>query len=589
MNKWNLDSLYKDFGTQYQNDLKSLQTLGEKFLSTVDSLGTDKQKSIETVVKYYEEVMPLFFKLSAFPRLIVSTDVKNQEASANLGRVMAFVPVKSKIDVKVANYLKDCDLDDLCTKSEIIKTYKYYLSALKSKTEHMLSENEEVLIAELNLSGGNAWSKLALSLPANLLVDIELEGKTQKLPLAQVRNLAFSSDKEIRKVAYFAELEAYKQIEDVQAMCLSNIKMQSSTVSKKRGFKSILDEMCDHNRISKETLDALLSAMDDYLVHFRRYLSKKAEYLGHKKGLPFYDLFAPVGEFSKTYTYEEAQEIVLENFRSFSSKMENVAKRAIENKWIDVEPREGKRGGAFCSNLNFINESRIMLNFTGSFGNVTTMAHELGHAYHGSVLASEPNLNWSYTMPVAETASNMCETILTQNFMEKLSDSEKLGLLESNISDANQVVTDIFSRFKFETEVINQTHDKTLSSEELCALMVKAQKETYGDAMNYEYLHPYMWANKSHYYSTGLHFYNYPYAFGSLFSLGLYSKYLENKEEFVKKYDDLLIETGKNTCEEVAKVMDIDITKKEFWTTSLEQIKKDIDLFCILIDKELSK
>ena len=322
----------------------------------------------------------------------------------------------------------------------------------------------------------------------------------------------------------------------------------------------------------------MISAMTDYLPEFRKYLKRKGEYLGHKNGLPWYDLYAPIGEASKEFTIPEAQDYILKNFSTFSPHLENVASRAFNENWIDYRPYKGKRGGAFCANLKPIKESRILSNFTGGFGDVITLAHELGHAYHGDNIFTENPLG-RYTMPLAETASIFCETIVKKAALRDAEGDELLSILESDLQGSTAVIVDILSRFIFETSVFDNTKTNFLDENKLKELMLDAQKQTYGDGIDPEYMHPYMWVWKPHYYSTGLSFYNFPYAFGLLFAKGIYGVYQKEGDSFTEKYDELLRATVKMDVEDVALMAGIDVTKKEFWVTSLEVIKEDIDLF----------
>ena len=417
----------------------------------------------------------------------------------------------------------------------------------------------------------------------------EIDGEVKNLPLPVVRNMAYSADKNLRKKAYEAELKAYEKIEETSAACLNGIKGEVITLCELRGYKSPLEETLIKSRMDEDILNAMFTAIKESLPAFHKYFRKKAELLGHKNGLPFYDLFAPIGSMNRTFTYEEAREYIVNNFRTFSHKLAAFADRAFENKWIDAEPREGKRGGAFCSNLHPIKESRIMANFDGSFSNVITLAHELGHGYHGLCLTEESILNSKYPMPLAETASIFCETIVVNAALEEASEEEKLSILEASLQDAGQVIVDIYSRFLFEDEVFERRKDHSLTVKELKDMMLEAQKKAYGNGLDHAYLHPYMWVNKSHYYSAERNYYNFPYAFGQLFSKGLYVKYLENKEAFVKKYDEFLRETGKNNINDVAKIMDIDVYSVDFYRSSLNLIEEDIEKFVELADKYMEK
>jgi len=328
-----------------------------------------------------------------------------------------------------------------------------------------------------------------------------------------------------------------------------------------------------------ETLETMIAAMKESLPVFRKYLRRKGEILGHSNGLPFYELFAPMGNVEMEFDYEKGKAFVEENFRTFSNKLGDYARTAFDGQWIDVYPREGKVGGAFCSNLHMLGQSRIMLNYGNTFSDVVTMAHELGHGYHGDCLKEEEYLNSDYPMPIAETASTFCETIVKKAAIKTASKEEAFSILESELGDCTQVIVDILSRFIFEKNLFEGRKESSLSSNELKELMVEAQKEAYGDGLDPEYLHPYMWICKPHYYEAGYNYYNFPYAFGLLFAKGLYAEYLKRGEEFVKQYDKLLSVTGKLKVAEVTKIMNIDINSIDFWRSSLKIVEEDIEKF----------
>ncbi len=585
--KWNLDALYTDFDAQYEDDLKALKELIQDFdYFSINELSCNTEAILFKYIELNEKINTLSSKLYAFPALINSADTKNEKAEKYLDIIEQLLTQLTAPLVRFKRWLKDIDqLELLAEKNHKIKDNLFHLNEYKKETHYLLSDGEEVLISKLRLTGGEAWSKLHGKLTSNLMVSLRIEGTEKEIPLSEARNLAYDKDPKIRKHAYEQELKSYEKIEDAIAMSISSIKREADFTNGFRGYKSSLEKTLMDSRLSSDTLQAMLNAMKKYLPEFRKYLKKKGESLGHKKGLPFYDLFAPIGESNKTYTYDEAQRIIIDHYASFSPSLMEFAKKAFEQNWIDVEPREGKKGGAFCFNLPFINESRILTNFTGSFSNVSTLAHELGHGYHGQIIAEESPLNRSYPMPLAETASILCETIVMNNLLQTLETSEALYVLENSLTTSTQVIVDILSRYIFESELFDKSSESSLSSKQLQEIMLKAQKEAYGDALDHNTLHPYMWINKPHYYSPELHYYNFPYAFGLLYAKGLFAQFLKDKDVFVKKYDQMLRETGKNTIENVAKMMDIDVTKEDFWIDSLEIIKKEIDQFCELIDK----
>jgi len=311
-------------------------------------------------------------------------------------------------------------------------------------------------------------------------------------------------------------------------------------------------------------------------------MRKKASMLGHEGGLPVYDMAAPMGGTDKEYTFDEARDFIVEKFGSFSDELGNFALNAFNEKWIDAKMREGKVGGAFCANLHGIKESRIMSNFAGAFSDVTTLAHELGHGYHGDCLKNATNMNSEYPMPLAETASIFCETIVMNAALETATPDEAISIVEHSLQEASAVIVDILSRYIFETELFEKRKEASLSVDELKDAMLRAQKEAYGDGLDHDNLHPYMWACKPHYYEAGMNFYNFPYAFGLLFAKGLYARYLEEGDDFVSKYKSLLFETGKNDIRGVLATVGVDSSDINFWRGSLDIIKKDIDTFLAL-------
>ena len=582
--KWSLDELYSGFDSEeYKNDFERLKKLIEGFTKWAEKeldLDGDRVTLIGDYIKFSGEILTTFIKLRGFANLSSAVDARDETAIMEMDKLSLLYTGLTKPEVDFQNFLKEIDnLDELIESSKLLKEHEFILRDIKENTKYLLSEEEETLISKMKNTGSNAWSNLQNKISSTLLVDIELDGKKQSLPISVVRNLAYNKDAEVRKTAYYCEQEAYKKIEESSAAALNGIKGEVITVSELRGFKSPLEETLVKSRMDRETLDAMISAMEEFLPVFHKYFKKKAELLGHKEGLPFYDIFAPVGEVNMEFTYPEAMEYIISNFNKFSDKLGTFVREAYEKNWLDIEPREGKRGGAFCSNLHPIGESRVLSNFNGSFSNMTTLAHELGHAYHGSNLMNESILNSSYPMPIAETASIFCETIVVRAALEEASKEEALIILESSISDAAQVIVDIYSRFTFESMLFDARKSHPLSVSELKETMMQAQKKAYGDGLDHNTLHPYMWLNKPHYYSAGLNFYNFPYAFGLLFSKGLYAEYLERGDAFVEEYDDLLNATGKYNIQDVALRMNIDVHNPEFFRNSLKLIEKDIEKF----------
>ena len=335
--------------------------------------------------------------------------------------------------------------------------------------------------------------------------------------------------------------------------------------------------------MQRQTLEAMLGAMDEYLPKFWQYLKAKGKALGHENGLPWYDLFAPMGKSSTKFTTQQAKDFLVAQFESFNPEEAQMIADAFDQEWIDFFPRSGKVGGAFCADVEAIGQSRILTNFDGAFGDVVTLAHELGHAYHNHCIRSQRILNHDYSMPLAETASTFNECVVMASAIAGAADDqEKLALIESQLQDAAQIICDIYSRYRFETMVFENRPEQFMHADQLCDMMTQAQKQSYGDGLDENVMHPYMWVCKSHYY--GPTFYNFPYAFGGLFARGLYAQYEKEGASFIPKYNLLLQTTTVATAEDTALVAGIDLTDKQFWRDALQTIADQIDQFCALVE-----
>lgn len=576
---WNLDTLYSSFESEvFIQDFEKLK----KELTNLNawSGSEDTKESIEEFLTDLSKIYMLHDRLQHFIELTFTTDTNNGTALKYMDQLENTMTKLTKPMVRFQYYLKEIpNIRTLEDQSDLIREHIFVLEELKQESQYLLSEQEEIIISKLKPTGSSAWENLQSKISSSLMIPFEENGEIKNLPLAHIRNLASDINADVRKRAYEAELGAYPRIEESTAASLNAIKGEVNTIGQMRGYESALEEALIKSRMDPAILDAMLMAMKNRLPILEKYFFRKGELLGHKNGLPFYDLFAPISSEEPKYTLEESRKLIVEKFRTFSDELADFTDFAFNNQWIDIDPKEGKVGGAFCAYSHSIKESRILTNFTGSFDDVSTLAHELGHAYHGSLLTEESVLNIHYPMPLAETASIFCETIVTQSLLENASKNESANILEKVLQNAGQVITDIYSRFLFESEVLNKRKDHPIMVDELKEIMLNAQKETYGKGLDENYLHPYMWACKPHYYSGSLSFYNFPYAFGLLFAKGLYSIYEKEGDSFIEKYKTLLKVTGKMKIADVTQLVGIDITRPAFWEGSLDLIEKEVDLF----------
>ena len=581
---WDLTVFYKDFDDpEFKDDLARLPKEIDAFTAAIAAPTEDEVRKLVSLVHQEEALSCLFERLSMMIELNFAVDANNKLANAALAPLMRANMDSSLAANAFSRYLASLEnLDAIIDADDELKARAFALREAAEDAKHQLPEALEKPVLKMQLSGGEAFSHLRDKLDATLLVDYD--GK--QIPLSAVRALAYDGDADTRRRAYEAELASYKKIELPMSFCLNNIKAEGETMAALKGYKGVLDMALAHSRMDEKTLEAMWTAIREALPEVREYFKAKGRLLGHENGLPFYDLFAPVGQSTRTYTVEEARALLLDLFGKFCPEMGEMMRTAFDEGWIDMFPREGKSGGAFCSGYYAKNISRVMTNFAGSASDVSTLAHELGHAFNNRMLHHKPIMMTETPMPLAETASTFNETLLISQLLKTATPEEELTLLDSCLTEQTQTMVDIYSRFLFEQKVVAAQADHALDVDELKETMLWAQEQSYGDGLDPEYRHPYMWACKSHYYSTGVHFYNFPYAFGGLFARGLYARYEKEGEAFVPVYCDLLSRFGSDTIANVTASVGIDVTTPDFWREAVESVLVQVRRFVELADKQ---
>ena len=578
---WNLDRIYKGFeDPAFAADMDTLRALVKQYNAFAEGLESmEALAGLRQGIELEEKLMQLFMKLISYAQLRQSVSTRDSECGSRLGQILQLLSAIAGAEATWKAWAaKQEGLMDMVANDELLKEYTFRFENLRKESTYLLGSLGEEIAARMQLSGGNAWSEMHGYLTST--VPVEYNGGITNL--SAIRNLAYDPDPAVRKAAYEAEIACYDKIKAPVAYALNSIKLETISDCQLRGYASPLDRTLAQSYMKRETLEAMLGAMVEYLPKFRQYLKAKAQLLGHENGLPWYDLFAPVGTAGRKYSTEEARDLLVELFSGFDAQMAQMIRTAFDEEWIDFFPRDGKSGGAFCADVDCIGESRILANYDGLFTDIDTLAHELGHAFHNECVRSHRALNKDYSMPVAETASIFNECVLMNAAIAKTEDKqEKLALIESQLQDVTQIIVDIYSRFRFEAMVFENREQQFMDADALCDIMLKAQEESYGDGLNPDIRHPFMWICKSHYY--GPTFYNFPYAFGGLFARGLYAQYEKEGAAFVPKYKKLLYTTPIATAEDVAKVAGIDLTDKNFWRSALQTVADKIDAFCQLV------
>ncbi len=609
--RWKLDSIYPGFDSpEYTGAKARLSSIALELSAHLDLVTEGSHRDSASFDPWFRALIDLQNAASSLDETLGSWCYAQYSADTTDRRAMSELNAIEELSVPFsalhARYLeiigsRPALVRALATSDPEMARYRNSLEDDLFWQTRVLAPAEEDLVADLSRSGASAWSRLQeqMTSTADCLWDAATgERKT----LVELRALAHSPDKATREKAFEKEIETCKSIAIPVAAAINGVKGWSITMNERRHWEgdaqgaatnaassAALAKSTKQGLISAKALDALILTMEESLPAWRQYLKSKAKLLGAGTGAgnnacAFSDLFAPVGDNGREWSWDEARRTVTENFARFSPSMGAFAEKAFSQGWIDAEPRPGKIGGAYFTDMPDAKEGRVLCNFDGSFSSVLTVAHELGHAYHADVLKDEPALLRSHPMTLAETASIFAETVVFEDEMSRVDAGAKIGLLEMHLQDGCQILVDILSRFYFERSLFERRKSGELSPEELCELMVDAQKKTYGDGLDPERLHPYMWLVKCHYYSESLAFYNFPYAFGQLFALALYARYRKEGPSFAAAYDRVLLDTGSMDAVAVTARAGFDIETQDFWRAGVGVFMEQIEEFRALVD-----
>lgn len=579
---WDLSVLYDGFDDpRWQADFRLAREAAWEALGYVKGL-TPERFTAETAgeaLARIDRAFCLHSKTTTYAGMLHVADSARQDALNMLEALDATGADNALTMSALARLILKTGTAERLAADPSLSVYADFFRRQAELAPHALPEETEAAVLRLQQTGGQAWSRLRGVLEASMTAEVELGGEKKTLPVTQVRAMFTSADPALRRRCMDADIEAGSKEAAVFAACLSGIKGEALAIAQMRGYESVLDWMLSISRMKRETLAAMLAAIEGALPAFRRFLKAKARLLGYREGLAYCDALAPVGRDSRSFSLAEARQFLVDAFSGVDLALASFMDDAFERRWIDAMPRAGKQGGAMCFPLHTQGESRVFLNFDGSLSGVVTLAHELGHAWHSRCLFRHPFVNRDAPTPLCETASTFNETLVYARMLEGAAGEERLFYLNAVLSGAVQNVVDIYSRFLFEDEVMNRRAEGGLDAGDLCGIMEKCQLAAYGDSLDPQALHPYMWVDKVHYYIPDFHYYNFPYAFGLLFARGLYGKYRRQPEGFFTRYERLLEQTGMLNVEEAGLVMGMDLTDEDFWKGALDDFEAMADEF----------
>jgi oligoendopeptidase F len=590
--RWDLSAIYGGLDDRnFTNALEGLYAAVDRLAAQYDELdihATEPREptaadiaGVEAVLDASNELQTELRRVSAYLYALTTIDSRDDHAAALQVELQTRTAALAPLAKRLGSWLAALGVDAVAAQSLTAAEHEFVLRMAAEGAELQMSEVEESLASELAPSGVFAWQRLHGDVSSQLMVEIRgADGSIERVPMALARGLATHADPDRRRRVYEGELAAWATVAVPLAAALNGAKGAVGVLNRRRGFADDLEPALRGNNVDRATLDAMTEAVVASLPTFRRYFKAKARLLGYDASLPWWDLVAPVGSTTDT-SWADATDRVHAAFAEFSPDLATLAARAFEHRWVDAEIREGKRGGAYCVGVER-DVSRVMMNFDGSHNSVTTLAHELGHAFHNVALAHRTPLQRRLPMALAETASIFCETLLFEQAASRATDEhERLALLDTHLAGTSQVVVDIHSRFLFETELCKRRRRTSLSVSDLCAAMLDAQEAAYGDGLHPDHRHAYMWAAKPHYFTP---FYNWPYTYGLLFGIGLYARYLADADQFRAGYDDLLSSTGLADAAELGERFGIDVRSGTFWMSSLAVLRARIDAFEQLVD-----
>ena len=597
MPHWDLSNIYPSLESKEVDSavedlrvrIKKLdQYLEKEKISRTGDMPSSIERAALLVAEYLQmmnDILALVGTLKAFLFGYITTDSFNTVATRKVSELEMITVQIDRQEVLFRGWFGEVvkqgiDLGALIALSPVVKDHDFFLQESVEQSKYLMSDEEEALASELSLSGASAWQKLQGTVTSQISVPFEREGVVEDIPIAALQNIRkYDLDEQTRRRAFEAEIKAWESMREPLAACMNGVKGTVLTLNQRRGREDALHEVLDQARIDREILQVMLGVMKESFPTFRSYFKAKAKRMG-KDALAWWDLSAPVGGFERRFTYEEASNFIVDNFGKFSPRLAEFTQKVFDQRWIDAEPRKGKHGGAFCIGIPLVEESRILANYDGSLDQLTTLAHELGHAFHNECQWGLTDLQRITPMTLAETASIFNETLISESALEQAqSVEEELSILDNFLIGASGVIVDIYSRYLFETEVFDKRSGAELSADDFCEIMLRCQAETFADGLNEQYRHPYMWAWKPHYYSPSRSFYNFPYAFGLLLGLGLYTLYQERGDDFIPDYESFLRNTGMGNAADLAAQFDIDLRSPAFWKSSMEVVEGRVERF----------
>ena len=584
---WDLTSYFPAFdGPEMHAFKQALRADISALIQTAASLSQLNEGSAaawEDILLRSEDLSRRMSHLGSYVSCLVSSDGRNEaylREEAEITRIRAEL---AKVRIELLRAFKKVSAGafaELLARPSLVGAHNY-LNRLREEADRSMSSEQEVLATELGIDGIQAWGHLYNTISSKLEFDMVFpDGSRKKLPMSQRRSLLDDPDRRVRKAAFEGGNLAWQTIEDTAASALNAIAGTRLTLNRHRGVNHFLDIALFQAAITRKTLDAMFEALSANIEIPRRILRFKAKLMG-LSALAWYDLGAPLDLPQESpRSWNKAVATVGASFlRAYPALGDFFRKCVIQQNWVDWEPRPGKRPGGFCTTSMLSKESRIFMTYNKSLGDVLTLAHESGHAYHGFLMRDVRPHARGYPMTLAETASTFGEHVLMNGLLEDpaVSDQQKALVLDIEVGHGAIYLLDIPVRYGFEKAFYEERAGGPLSVSRLKELMTETQRDVLGEILETGGEDPYFWASKLHFYITGLTFYNFPYTFGYLLSRALYNLFAREGKTFLPKYEKFLRLAASDTAENVVKqTIGADLQKPEFWADSIRSLEQPL-------------
>jgi len=595
---WDLTSYFPEFNgaemLQFKEALRQDVEALKQSAAALAPLQDANTDAWEGILLRHEDLLRRMSHLGSYVGCLASADARNEaylKEEAALARLRAEI---AKVKIELLRAVKETTQE--CFSSFIARTSlsgaQNYLNRLREEARRAMVRDKEVLATDLGVDGIQAWGRLYDTMASKLEFDMVYpDGRRERLPMSQRRSLMDQPDRGVRKAAFDGGNAAWQTMEDAAAAALNAIAGTRLTLNRHRGVEHFLDIALFQAALSRKTLDTMLEALRADIEIPRRILRLKAKQMGQAT-IAWYDLGAPLNlPNQETLSWHKAKAMVGESFnRAYPALGNFFQRRVIDKNWVDWEPRAGKRPGGFCTSSMLSKESRIFMTYNESLGDVLTLAHESGHAFHGQLMRDVRPYARGYPMTLAETASTFGEQVLMNGLIDDpaMSDAQKAMMLDVEIGHGAVYLLDIPVRYEFEKAFYEERKAGELSISRLKELMVATQRQVVGDLLEPGGEDPYPWASKLHFYITGITFYNFPYTFGYLLSRGLYAMFRKEGDAFLPKYEEFLRLAGSDTAENVVRrTVGAELEAPEFWREAIRSLEEPLKRLEVLLPKVL--